>query len=78
MLLLDPEVVAGQVKLQVGRVPDGRHVARAVPGGPHAEELAERCQLARHTQPADIRDVHADEVDQPIADQRHVFGLVDE
>ena len=78
MLLLDPEVVAGQVELQVGRVPDRRHVARSVPGGADAEELAQRGQLPGHAQPADVRNVDADEIDQPIADERDVFGLIHE
>src|SRR5919202_2093611 len=78
MLLLDTEVVTGQVELQVGRVPNRRHVAGAVPRRAHAEELAQRRQLPGHAQTTDVRDVHADEVDQPIADQRHVFGLIDE
>ena len=47
VLLLDAEVVAGQVEVQVGGVADRRDVARAVPGRAHAEELAEGRQLAR-------------------------------
>ena len=53
--LLDAEVVAGEVEVQVGGVADRRDVARAVPGGAHAEELAEGGQLARHAEAADVR-----------------------
>ena len=55
--------------------PTGEHVARAVPGGLDAEELAERGHLPRHAQAADLRDVDPDEVDQPLGDQRHVLLL---
>ena len=54
---------------------DRRGVAGAVPGGADAEELAERRHLARRAQAADLRDVDADEVDQPLGDERHVFVL---
>ena len=47
-----------------------RHVARAVPGRAHAELLGEDLQLARRRDAADLAQVHADEVDQPLGDQR--------
>ena len=72
---VDAEVVAGQLERQPGGVPDRRAVAGSVPGGLHAEEFAERGHLPRHAQAADLRDVDADEVDQPLGDQRHVFLL---
>ena len=59
-------------------VTDRRDVPWPVPGGTYPEELAEAGQLARHAQPADGRDVHADEIDQPVADQWHILLLVDE
>src|SRR5262249_49690911 len=64
--LVDAEIVAGQLQRQAGRVADGRDVAGAVPGRLHAEELGEGRHLPRHAQPADLRDVDADEVDQAI------------
>ena len=73
--LVDAEIVAGQLERELGGVRDRRGVAGAVPGGLHAEELAERRHLARRAQPADLRDVDADEVDQPAGDQRQVFLL---
>ncbi len=46
MRLLDAEVGAGEVELQVRGVPDRRDIARSVPGGANAEELAEGGQFA--------------------------------
>ena len=40
-------------------------------------ELGERRELARRGDPADVRDVDPDEVDQPVSDERHVLRLVD-
>ena len=44
-----------------------------MPCRPHAEELAERRDLARRRQAADLRDVDADEVDQPFGNERQVL-----
>src|SRR5262245_21230343 len=46
-----------------------------MPGRADAKEFRERLHLARGTQSADLRDVDADEVYQPVFDQRHVFVL---
>ena len=71
--LLDAEVRPGEIELQVGGVPDRRDISRAVPGRAHPEELAEGGQLAGRGDPADVGDVDADEVDQPVLDQRQVL-----
>ena len=47
-----------------------RHVARAVPCRAHAELLGEDLQLAARRDAADLAQVHADVVDQPLGDQR--------
>ena len=73
-----PKLWRRQVEVQVRGVADRRDVAGAVPGRAHPEELAEDAQLARRRQPANVRDVDADEVDQAVADQRHVLVLVHE
>src|SRR5258708_1822111 len=44
---LHPKVVAGQVQVQVGGVPDRRHIPRPLPRRAHAKRLAQRRQLAR-------------------------------
>jgi hypothetical protein len=38
--LLDSEVVAGKIEMEIGRVPDRRHVARAMPRDLHAEKFS--------------------------------------
>ncbi len=43
-----------------------RHVARAVPGRAHAVLLGKQLQLARRRDAADLAQVDADEVDQPL------------
>src|SRR2546430_4875635 len=35
---LNAEIVAGDIQRDVGAVPDGRHIAWAVPGGAHRSE----------------------------------------
>src|SRR5207253_6269658 len=74
--LLDAEVVASQVEVQVGGVTDRRYVARAVPGGAHAERHAQRSQPARRRQAAERRDMRADEVDHLPGDERTPFQRV--
>src|SRR5690349_1519766 len=76
VLLLDAEVVAGQIQLQVHRVADRRDVAGTVPGSPHAKELAQRRELASHAQSADIRNVDSDEIDESLFDERHILRLI--
>jgi len=78
VLFLNPEVVARQVERQIRRVADRRDVAWPVPGRSDPEELAEGGELPADAQPADVRQVDSDEVDQPIPDQRNVLRLVDE
>src|ERR671919_2679698 len=56
----------------------GGDVTGPVPRRPNAEELAIGRQFARHAQAADIRDMHADEIDQTLPDERHVLGLIHE
>src|SRR5919107_5942727 len=56
----------------------GGDVTGPVPRCPNAEELAIGSRFARHAQAADIRDMHADEVDQTLPDERHVLGLIHE
>src|SRR5919112_3424875 len=56
----------------------GGDVTGPVPRCPNAEELAKGSQFARHAQAADIRDMHADEIDQTLPDERHVLGLIHE
>ena len=56
---------------------DRGYVPRPVPGGPHAKELAHRRQLAGHGETANRRDVDANEIYEPVADEGHVLGLID-
>src|SRR5574341_678226 len=49
--LLNAEVRATDVEMQVGCVADRRDIAGAVPGGAHAIQLAERGHLARGGDP---------------------------
>src|SRR5438270_14005456 len=51
VLFLDPEVLARQVEMQIGRMTYRRYVAGPMPGGAHTEELAERRQLACDAEP---------------------------
>jgi len=74
---LDAKVRDSQVQVHVRGVPHRRDVAGAVEGGSHAEELPEGGHLARRRQPADVGDVHADKVDQTLADERHVLCRAD-
>src|SRR5213080_4025954 len=62
--LVDAEVVARELQRQLRGVRDRRCVTGPVPGRADAEVLAERRDLARRTQPADLRDVDADEINQ--------------
>src|ERR1035437_9543685 len=48
-----------------------------MPGGSGTEELTQRRELASRREAPDVRDMHSDEIDQAIPDERHVFGLVD-
>ena len=64
---LDAEVRAGQVEMDVGRMAHRRHIPRSVPGSAHTEKFGQGRDLSGHRQPADLRDVDADEVDQPAA-----------
>ncbi len=70
---VDAEVVRGQLERELRCVRDRRGVAGAVPSRAHAEELRQRRHLARRREAADLRDVNADEVDQPLGDQRQVL-----
>ena len=56
--------------MQPHRVAHRRAVARAVPGGPHAERLGGHRGLAGGGQPAQVAEVHPQKVNQPPADQR--------
>ena len=57
------EVGAGQIEMDVGGMPHGRDIARAMPGSAHAEKFAKGRHLARHGQPAHLRKVNANEID---------------
>jgi len=74
----DPEVVERQIQVQVDRVADRRHVGGAVPCRAHAEELAAVGRLARQVQAARGGDVHADEINPAIGDEREPLVLVHE
>src|SRR5262249_54408564 len=67
---VNTEVIAGEFERQLRRVRHGRSVARAVPSGANAEVFAQSRDLASRTQTADLRDVDADEINQPVFDQR--------
>src|SRR5262245_56259254 len=67
---VNAEVVAGEFEGQLRRVRHGRGVARAMPGGANAEVFAQSRDLARRTQTTDLRDMDADEINQPVFDQR--------
>ena len=68
--LLDAEVVAGEIEMELSGVADWRNVAGAVPGGLHAERLCEQRDFARHADAADLRDMTADEIDQAAGNER--------
>ena len=72
-VLLNAEVVAGDVERGVRHVADRRDVAGAVPGGADAEDLAHRGDLAARGEAAGLRYMDADVVDQALADQRRPF-----
>src|SRR5262245_63516420 len=46
-----------------------------MPGGANAEVFAQGRDLARRTQTADLRDMDADEINQPVFDQGQIFML---
>src|ERR1043165_9592149 len=52
-----------------------RRVTRPMPRSPNSEELAQRGNLPRRTQAADLRNVNAYEVNQALFDERHIFVL---
>jgi len=59
-----------QIQLQVGGVTDGDTSPGPCQAVRHAEELAERPSIAGHAQSTNVEDVDANEVDEPVADQR--------
>src|SRR5881394_4196379 len=72
---MDAEVVTHQLERQLRGVRQRRRVTWSVPGGTDTEKLAQRGDLARRTQTADLRNVDADEINQPLFDEGHVFVL---
>ncbi len=52
---------------------DRRDVTRAVPGAADVEPLAQSGDLARDAQPADLRNMNPDEVNQPLGNQADPF-----
>jgi hypothetical protein len=64
--LLDAEVVAHQVEVDIARVANRGDVAGAVPGCAYAKGLADDRQLAGRRDAADLADVYADNVDQAV------------
>src|SRR5262249_29287061 len=71
VLLLDSEVVAGQIQVHVHSVSDRRNIARPMPGRADVEKLAARRDLPRHVQAARCGDVDADEIDEPLGHQEN-------
>ena len=51
---LNAEVPRRQIKMHVRGVADGRGVAWPMPGGAHAEKIAQRRDLSRGTDTADL------------------------
>ena len=66
--LLHAEVRGGQVNVDVGRVGDGGHVPRPVPGGADAELLGENLQLPGGGDAPDLADVDPYVVDELFGD----------
>src|SRR3954451_10270212 len=48
-----------------------------MPRRAHTKEFTECRQLARDAQSTNRRNVHANEINQTLADQRHIFVLID-
>ncbi len=76
---LDTKVWGGQVEMNIGGVSDGRDVTGSVPRRADTEELAHRRHLFRRTEATDLRNVHANEVDQSSGDEWSPFvGVIEQ
>src|SRR6266849_10126163 len=75
---LDAEVIRGEVQVKVVGVADRVDVGGTVPGRPNIEKLAAGGDLAALVQAAGGGLVDADEIDQPLRDQREPFVAIDE
>ena len=64
--------------MHIRRMADGRYIARSMERRTHAKSLAQRGQFAGRCDPADGADVHADEIDQLVDDQRPPFQRMGE
>eukprot|EP00756_Hemistasia_phaeocysticola_P014064 Hpha_TRINITY_DN15321_c1_g13::TRINITY_DN15321_c1_g13_i1::g.89682::m.89682 len=76
--LLDTEVHRRQVQRHIRCHPDGARVSGPVQRQPHSEELTEVGDLPHGGQPADVRHVTTNKVDQPVLNQRQVLRLINE
>src|SRR5258706_497732 len=65
--LLDAEVPRREIEMHMRSVAHWRRIARSVPRRANAVEIAERGNLSRGTDAADLREMAADEVDEPAA-----------
>src|SRR5262249_48752683 len=62
--LLDSKIPGRKIEMDIGGVPDRRHVPRAMPGRAHPEEVAKGRDLPSHGDAAHLGNVAADEIDQ--------------
>src|SRR5579864_1913350 len=69
-IFLDAKIGTNQVQRGVGSMPDGRNVARPVPRRAYAKHFRETRDFAAWRNAARLRHVNADEIDQPVADER--------
>ncbi len=55
--------------MYIGRMSHGGHISRPVPCRPHTELLREYLELSGRSDPADLAQMHTDEVNQMLRDQ---------
>src|ERR1700676_4817714 len=75
--LADSEIVDGQVQMQVDGMAYRRNVGRPVPSRLDSEEFAGIRNLARQVEATGRGDVHADEVNIAVGNERQPFVLID-
>src|SRR5579863_2890397 len=72
-ILLDAKIVTRDIQCDIAHRSNGRKIARAVPGCAYVKRLAQRSNLARGREPTHHRWMNANEIDQPLGNQRSPF-----
>ena len=76
---LDSEIGRPEIEVQVGGVADRRGIPGAVPGGPDVVHVSKGGYVASGRDATHLADVHSDEIDQTILDERRpLAGMVEE